>query len=434
MKDFQSQDFPELYEVLVRVINYGYSHSMDETMQFFLDQAEILTGSSIAFFHFVKTDQENLHLQNWSTNTLASLCTLDPDLDRHYPIRQAGVWVECLHSRKAVIHNDYPSMPNKKGLPPGHAPVYRELVVPIIKNDSILAILGVGNKKDEYTEKDAALLQEFADTAWETVNRIRTLDQKERAEERLLHALKMESLGQIAGGIAHDFNNILTVLMGNLEILRYEKNFAEAHGEILQDMENSVIRAADLVKNILTFSSKQLHSPRILELNSELKELCRIYRHDLPVQIKLHLNSDSRPLHVHADRVQLQQLLNALLKNAEEALLRTPPLDDQPLIELSALQPLSTLPEDLEADSHNGTALYSGFSVHDNGPGIAKEILPMIFDPFFTTKGVGEGPGLGLATAYGIARQNHAHIIARSAPGQGCTVTVYWPMYTGNGI
>ena len=181
--------------------------------------------------------------------------------------------------------------------------------------------------------------------------------------------------------------------------------------------------------NILTFSSKQLHAPRILNLNDELRDIARIYRHDLPVRIKLLLNPAEDLIRIYSDRLQLGQLLNALLKNAEEALLRQEPGNEQPRIEISTLPPMQRLPDGVAEDEQLNASLYSGFSVKDNGPGIPLHIQSQVFDPFFTTKGVGEGPGLGLATAYGIIRQNSAFVHLRSAPGEGCTVSVYWPMY-----
>lgn len=118
---------------------YALVHSEMELLQVTLDEAEKLTGSSIGFFHYVDEKQETLHLQAWSTNTLATMCAAQ-GRDKHYPISEAGVWVDCVREKMPVIHNDYESIPHKKGLPEGHAPLVRELVVPVIRNEKVLAI------------------------------------------------------------------------------------------------------------------------------------------------------------------------------------------------------------------------------------------------------------------------------------------------------
>ncbi|MCB1171978.1 MAG: response regulator [Leptospiraceae bacterium] len=159
------------------IANYANQHTLNATLIKALDLAEELTRSTIGFFHFLEDDQETLSLQAWSTNTTATMCTADGS-DSHYPVSRAGVWVDCIHQRKAVIHNDYQSLPHKKGLPEGHAPIIRELVVPIFRQDKIVAILGVGNKPDYYDEKDVKILEDLANMAWESIARRRAEAEK----------------------------------------------------------------------------------------------------------------------------------------------------------------------------------------------------------------------------------------------------------------
>lgn len=136
----------------LRLSEFALTHSLDELLTRTLDEAEALTGSQIGFFHFLEEDQETLQLQAWSTNTMQNMCKAEGN-QKHYPVDEAGVWVDCIRQRGAVIHNDYPGMPNKKGLPEGHAPVIREMVLPIIRGDRIKAIIGVGNKEMDYDPK-----------------------------------------------------------------------------------------------------------------------------------------------------------------------------------------------------------------------------------------------------------------------------------------
>ncbi|MCL4233867.1 MAG: PAS domain S-box protein, partial [Deltaproteobacteria bacterium] len=143
---------------------------IDALLQQTLDCAEQLTGSSIGFFHFVEPDQTSLRLQTWSTNTIAKMCTAEGK-GQHYPIGLAGVWADCFYTRAPVIHNDYASVPDKKGMPEGHAPVVRELVVPMVRNNLVFAILGVGNKPTDYTDEDVRNVQSLATLAMEVVAR-----------------------------------------------------------------------------------------------------------------------------------------------------------------------------------------------------------------------------------------------------------------------
>lgn len=161
--------------------------SYDQLMQAALDEAELFTGSSIGFFHFVDADQEHLLLQAWSTNTLKTMCKV-AGRGMHYPISSAGVWVDCFHERRPVIHNDYANLPHRKGLPEGHAPVTRELVVPILRGEKVVAILGVGNKTSDYTRDDAEVVQEIASLVIDLVERNR-LDQALRRNERELRLI-----------------------------------------------------------------------------------------------------------------------------------------------------------------------------------------------------------------------------------------------------
>ena len=161
----------------LRLSGYSASHSVDELLRAFLDEAEILTDSEIGFYHFVGADQETLQLQAWSTNTLETLCTAEGK-GLHYSIDKAGVWVDCVREGRPVIHNDYASLPHRKGMPPGHAPVIRELVVPVYRSDKIVAVLGVGNKKTDYVDEDVKIVEDLANMAWDIVGR-------KRAEEAL---------------------------------------------------------------------------------------------------------------------------------------------------------------------------------------------------------------------------------------------------------
>jgi len=164
----------------LELIEFARDHSIEETLQKSLDIIGEQLESPIGFYHFVEADQNTLSLQAWSTKTLKEFCKAEGK-GMHYSVDQAGVWVDCIHQRKPVIHNDYAALAHRKGLPPGHAPVMRELVVPVMRNGCIVAILGVGNKPTDYTETDAEMVGFFADVSWELVER-------KKAAELLIHS------------------------------------------------------------------------------------------------------------------------------------------------------------------------------------------------------------------------------------------------------
>lgn len=167
----------------LNISEYAIEHSLDELLTKVLDEAEALTDSRIGFFHFVAPDQVTLSLQTWSSNTKSTYCTASCK-GQHYPLDQAGVWADCLRKKRALIHNDYESLPNRKGLPPGHAPLQRELVVPIFRNKRVVALLGVGNKKVDYIASEIVTLQHLANLAWDIITRKKTEVALQESETR----------------------------------------------------------------------------------------------------------------------------------------------------------------------------------------------------------------------------------------------------------
>ena len=167
----------QIIHLRLRLMEFAATHSLEELLQKTLDEVGDLTDSPIGFYHFVEADQKTLSLQAWSSRTLAEFCQAE-GAGLHYPIDEAGVWVDCVRQKDVVIHNDYQSLPHRKGLPEGHAQVIRELVVPISRDDRIVAILGVGNKPQDYTDTDAEFVSYVADLAWEII-------EQKRAEEAL---------------------------------------------------------------------------------------------------------------------------------------------------------------------------------------------------------------------------------------------------------
>ncbi len=170
-------------ETRLSLIEYAASHTLDELLTHALDKVGTFVDSPIGFYHFVELDQKTLSLQQWSTRTLKEFCRAEGQGMR-YDLDQAGVWVECVHQQKPVIHNDYAALPHKKGLPDGHAEVIRELVVPVMRDGKVVSILGVGNKPADYTEKDVAVVSYLADVTWEIVRQKRADEALQESEAR----------------------------------------------------------------------------------------------------------------------------------------------------------------------------------------------------------------------------------------------------------
>jgi len=167
----------------VRISEFAELHTFDELLQKMLDEAETITGSQVGFAHFLEADQKTLQLQMWSTNTLKNFCTAESK-GSHSSIDEAGVWAACVSRRAPLIHNDYANLPNHKELPQGHTPVIRELVVPVLRNDLIVMIVGVGNKSADYDENDIETLSQLANLAWDIVQRKQAEEQLQKSEKR----------------------------------------------------------------------------------------------------------------------------------------------------------------------------------------------------------------------------------------------------------
>jgi diguanylate cyclase (GGDEF)-like protein/PAS domain S-box-containing protein len=157
-----------LRQRLLELIPLG---DLDQLLRAALDVAEDLTHSQIGFLHFFTENQEEISLQVWSSRTLAAEMCRAAVKDRHYPVREAGVWVDCIRQRQPVIHNDYASLPHKKGMPEGHAPLVREATVPLLVDGRVVAVIGVGNKASDYTALDLDILRQVVELAMDFAER-----------------------------------------------------------------------------------------------------------------------------------------------------------------------------------------------------------------------------------------------------------------------
>jgi PAS domain S-box-containing protein len=199
-----------------RIAEMASSATLEQILRATLDEAERLTGSCIGFFHFMEEDQQTLTLQAWSTRTESEFCHAEGH-GMHYAVDKAGVWVDAVHARRPVIHNDYASLPHKKGMPAGHATVMRELVVPVLREERIVALLGVGNKPFPYGNRDLQTVQRLADLAWDIAERKRSevaLRQSEVDYRTLFESMAQGAFRQGPDGRLLDVNMAALELLG----------------------------------------------------------------------------------------------------------------------------------------------------------------------------------------------------------------------------
>lgn len=179
----QRYQVEQVLQARLRIIQYANLHTLDEILKFILDELESLTGSEAAYFHFIEANGKNVKLQTWSTNTLENLCQISGE-ETHHSLDQAGIWADCIRQRKAVVHNDYASLSSRGKLPDGHAEIVREMAVPILRDEKIVAVLGVGNKTEAYTENDIQLVTTLADFTWDIIKQKQASDTQRESEEK----------------------------------------------------------------------------------------------------------------------------------------------------------------------------------------------------------------------------------------------------------
>ncbi len=243
------------------------------------------------------------------------------------------------------------------------------------------------------------------------------ISERRNLEEQFRQAQKMEAIGRLSGGVAHDFNNLLTVISGNVTLLQEETGLSEAARWNLQEVAQAARRAANLTRQLLTFSRQQNMQLTDLDLNTVVGEMARMLSRILGEDIAVRYKYAREVLPVTADAGMLEQVLLNLAVNARDAM----PAGGELTIETAVVPAEAARP----AGVPPGPCVR--FSVTDNGSGIAPELLPRIFDPFFTTKDVGKGTGLGLATVYGIVQQHRGWVDVASRVGAGTTFHVNLP-------
>ncbi len=299
----------------------------------------------------------------------------------------------------------------------------------LVNNGNALGYFSVVTERD--IEADAEERGLFAEMAGDIAYALHVM-QKDRAREkieqdhlslqsRMVQAQKLESVGRLAGGVAHDYNNMLGVIIGYAELAMDRVAPGDPLHADLKEILNAAKRSSEITRKLLAFARKQPISPRVLDLNGTVESMLKMLRRLIGENIELAWLPGARLWPVKIDPVQLDQILANLCVNARDAIgdgagriiIET---DNVTLDESYRFGSEGFLPGDFVL-----------LAVTDNGCGMDKETLEMIFEPFFTTKSLGKGTGLGLATVYGIVKQNDGFIKVYSEPGKRTIFKIYLP-------
>ena len=311
----QRYQVEQVIQSRLRIIQFANTHTFGEILQFTLDELEALTDSNAGYFHFIEADQKTIELQAWSSNTLENMCRLSGE-ERHYSLDRAGVWADAIRQRKTVIHNDYSSLPNRRGLPKGHTPVLREMAVPILRDEKIVAVLGVGNKPTEYTSRDVEVISTLADFVWDITLRkqaeheLEERNQKEKILTQNLHTVQLD--------IARDLHDTLGQNIGYIRMTLEHLNGKESVERTdlqaeLQTMSQAANESYELIRGTLAVLQSNNSSDLFLVFSRYAEQI------EERSNIQLNFESKGEPKPLTAKRMrQLFYVFREAIANIEK--------------------------------------------------------------------------------------------------------------------
>ncbi|MGO9016685.1 MAG: ATP-binding protein [Dissulfurispiraceae bacterium] len=272
-----------------------------------------------------------------------------------------------------------------------------------------------------YVETKAYPLKDNSGDTLSVIEIIIDITEKRKLEEQLRQAQKLEAIGELAGGIAHDFNNMLTAIIGYGSLLKNNLGEDGQLKPLVEHILSSAEKSANLTRQLLAFSRKQVISPKQVDLNGLITGMDRLLQSVIGEDIELQLTLSDENLFVMVDPGQAEQVFMNLITNARDAM------------PMGGLLSISTEKAQLNEEygkTHDieKMGMYALVSITDTGIGMDEKTRQRIFEPFFTTKELGKGTGLGLALVYGIVKQHNGNIYVYSEPGKGTTFKIYLPL------
>jgi signal transduction histidine kinase/ActR/RegA family two-component response regulator len=334
------------------------------------------------------------------------------------PEHQLGISV-TEGSRLVVDDFDARGAPRRPPLLPYVASRSGVSVVALGSESTFGVLAAFARESDRFTEEDAHFLQGIANLLVSAIERDRTLRELDRGREKVYQAQKLEALGTLSGGIAHDFNNMLQAIVGHTQLALGEMREGSAAQSNLRQVLSAAQRARELTSQVLTFGQRSRPQRVRIEIRPIIEEVVGLMRATVPPHLQIQTRIDAPGASVHADSIQLYQVLVNLCTNAAHALRgRT-----GGVLEIG-------VDVDPTTRSQSGQS-FVRIWVHDDGPGIRPEVRERIFEPFFTARvdgcGPGEGTGMGLAVVHGIVQAHGGSIRVESEPGRGATFFVLLP-------
>jgi PAS domain S-box-containing protein len=304
---------------------------------------------------------------------------------------------------------------------------YREMWNTILSGNVFRGILVNRKKSGElyYVEESICPVRDSSGEITHFVANGRDMSERMRLEAQLSQAQKMDAIGRLAGGVAHDFNNLLTIITSYSELALDSVPQQSPLETKIQEILLAARRAAELTRQLLAFSRKQPQALRVMDLNQVVANIAKTLPRLIGEDIEFTFMPGSNVGRARIDPMQIEQILMNLAANARDAM----PRGGHLRIETFHVQLDDDYIHDKPAVIPKGN--YALITVNDDGAGIPREDLPHIFEPFYTTKPSGKGTGLGLATVYGIVKQNKGFIWVYSEPGSGTVFKIYLPSAGG---
>ncbi len=373
------------------------SNDEEEIIKWGLEEAIRLSVSKIGFFHIINDDQKTITMQLWSKQTLANC---DVKIKKfHSPIEEAGTWVDSFYERRPVVHNNYNELKHKKGLPEGHFPLNRYISLPLLEDDKVKIIFGVGNKKDDYSQFDVDILSLLAENIWIVI-------QRKRSEKQLIEA--NNSKDKFFSIISHDLKSPIGSIQGLTEIIleNFENIDRNDLNHYIRTMNESSKVTYNLLDNLLLWAQTQRKRiefyPVSIDIHEVVQEVIQLYSYKAEKKrISVILNIEEN-IQAKADKNMFETIIRNLIANS----LKFTPKDGKLSIKTSKY-----------------SKDYMIIQVKDSGIGIVKEKIPKLFNIVDNPSTIGidneRGTGLGLVLCKEFVEINGGKIWVESEPGKG---------------
>jgi signal transduction histidine kinase/CheY-like chemotaxis protein len=403
-------------------MEHGSINKMAETV---LNSCMIITGSTLAILSEMLPNGNAgvLALSFTSINPIPGFQEIQYELQRHgqyeVPLHSSLIMAPVIEDRTIVVNSPEENHWQTCSCGICSTPVSTFVGFPLKIGSTVFGMIGLGNSENGYSLDDIKDLETFSKSCARAISAARAENIRKSTLDQLRQAQKMEAIGQLAGGISHDFNNLLTVITGYSTLALQKIGSDHAAAKDIEQVINAGERATNLIRQLLAFGRRQILDPHPININifiaSIHKILCRLIGEH--ILLITHLSPDIRM--VLADPSQIEQIIMNLVINARDAMERGGTI---------TIETANRKIDDAFVRKNRGSIEgdYVLLSVRDTGMGISNDILTRIFEPFFTTK-TETGTGLGLATVYGIVKQNNGYIKVLSQVGIGTEFKVFIP-------